>query len=98
MIAALLLISSAWLARTTNPDSRPADEARLVASAVQGLVVRQLEGPATDDLSGVLRLIASGDVRVLSGQGFGASDSNWRFAPPGSSLDNLAYLVVIGSD
>jgi hypothetical protein len=54
MIAALLLISSAWLTRNTSPAAQPADDARIVASAIQGLVVRDLQGSAPVDLSGVL--------------------------------------------
>src|SRR2546428_496107 len=82
MIVALVLISSAWLARTSEPISLPADDARVVASAVQGLVLAELREPTGGstageptggstagqvDLSGVLRMVASGDLRVLSG-------------------------------
>jgi signal transduction histidine kinase len=98
MIAALLLISSAWLTRNTSPAAQPADDARIVASAIQGLVVRDLQGSAPVDLSGVLQLITSGDVRVLNGAPAGAPEPARRFSPLGSSLANVAYLVVVGSD
>src|SRR5919204_1820172 len=71
MLAALLLISSAWWSRTSDPSLQPAEDARVVAQGVGGLVVRELGAPASHEppaeLSGVLGLLASGDVRLLSG-------------------------------
>jgi signal transduction histidine kinase len=100
MIAALLLISSAWLARNDSPSSQPADDARVVASAVQGLVVHGLAGPDAGgaELSQVLRLIADGEVRLLSGPGAAAPDAARRFAPFGAPLSDVAYLAVFGPD
>jgi len=104
MIVALVLISSVWLARNSEPTSQPADDARVVANAMQGLVlaeVRDTTGESASgraDLSRVLRLVATGDLRVLSGPPAGAPDAARRFAPLGSTLTNVAYLAVIGPD
>jgi signal transduction histidine kinase len=98
MIAALLLISSVFVTRTTNSAAQPADDARIVASAIEGLVLRDVQGGAAVDLSGALSLIASGDVRVLNGAPANAPEPARRFAPLGSSLANVAYLVVVGAD
>src|SRR5919202_5867598 len=81
MIVALVLISTVWLARNAEPSSQPADDARVVATAVQGLVFAELRGPAGGaasrgtDLSRVLGLLVSGDFRVLSGPSYWAPDA-----------------------
>ena len=102
MIVALVLISTVWLARNAEPSSQPADDARVVATAVQGLVFAELRGPAGGaasrgtDLSRVLGLLVSGDLRVLSGPSYWAPDAARRFGPVGSTPTNLAYLAVVG--
>jgi signal transduction histidine kinase len=104
MIVALLLISSLWLTRTADPAAQPAEDARVLATALQGAVLAQLGGstgqattPATD-LSGVLGLVASGELRVLAGPASGAPDAARRYAPFASTLTNVAYLAVVGPD
>jgi signal transduction histidine kinase len=92
MIAAVLLIGSAWFARANNPSAEPAQEARAVALAVQGLVLR---GASPVELSGVLQLLATDDLRLPA-----ASSSYWTDAAarqrPG--LDNVDYLVIVDPD
>ena len=40
MIAAVLLIASGWWTQNSNPQLQPAEDARLVASSLTGLVLR----------------------------------------------------------
>src|SRR5947209_826885 len=105
MVVALVLISTLWLAHNSDPTTQPADDARVVASAVQGLVLAaELREPTGGSasrgtkLSEVLRLVASGDLRVLSGPASAAPDAVRRYAPLGSTLTNVAYLAVVGPD
>jgi signal transduction histidine kinase len=102
MIAALLLISSAWWSRASDPSFQPAEDARVVAQGIGGLVVRDLAAPpsaaAPAELSRVLGLLASGDVRLLSGLPAAAPDTARLHALLTSSLEDVAYLVVVGTD
>jgi signal transduction histidine kinase len=105
MIVALVLISTLWLTHNSDPTAQPADDARVVASAIQGLVLaEELGEPAGGSASGgtnlsaVLRLMATGDLRVLTGPASGAPDAVRRYVPLGSTLTNVAYLAVVGPD
>ena len=95
MIAAALLIASIWVAIQSSPAREPAVEARIVASAVDGLVVG---GAPPAELSAVLRALASGDLSVLAGPGPFAPDPGRRQDRFGPSLRGLAYLAVVAQD
>jgi signal transduction histidine kinase len=104
MLAALLLIASTWWARASNPALQPAEDARVVASSVEGLVGGQLGRASVSSqagsaqLSTVLGLIAHGDVRLSAGWSGGPPDAARGYAPMGPSFQNLAYLAVVGAD
>jgi signal transduction histidine kinase len=99
MIVAALLISSAWWTHLSNSALQPVDDARVVANSVRGLVVHDLNDPvtATDSpqLSMVLRLMADGDVRLLSSIPPTSPQEAQFHAPVSSSLGDIAYLVVV---
>ena len=94
MIAAIVLLSSAWIASQNNPGREPAQDARIIARAVANLVVA---GEAAE-LSGVLRAVAAGDLRVQVGPGPFAPEPAHRLEAIGPSLRNLAYVVVLAPD
>src|SRR5438105_6719445 len=96
MIAAVLLLSAAWWTRTTNPSLRPADDARYLASTIQGLVVADPHNPT--EVSHVLSLIASGNLRVITGPPQNSPDEAQFHAPINSALTDIAYLAVVGAD
>jgi len=95
MIAAALLIASIWVAIQSSPAREPAVEARIVASAVDGLVVG---GAPPAELNAVLRALASGDLSVVPGPGPFGPDAGRRQDRFGPSLQGFAYLVVVGQD
>jgi signal transduction histidine kinase len=93
MIAAVVLIGTTFIASqsASNASRDAAQDARLVAESVSGLVARS-ELP---ELNGVLRAIADGSLRVVAP--FGPPDRR----PPaffGPGLRNIAYIVVLGTD
>src|SRR5215207_9104733 len=94
MIAALLLIASSWWNQANRTTYEPAQDARLVASAVGGLLVGETS-VAAPELSRILALLASGALRLPSGISPQAPDMAEFHAPLDSSLDNIAYLVVV---
>lgn len=93
MIAALLLISSAWMAAMDDPAREPAQEAQTVARAVGRLVGRN---EVSADLDVVLRSLVSGALRLPTGPPFLGEAG--RRAEGFGSLRDLAYIVVIGPD
>jgi signal transduction histidine kinase len=102
MIAAVLFIASAWWTQSSDAALQPAEDARVVANGVGGLVGRDIDGhggsAAPTNLSTVLDMIASGEIRLLSGLPSAAPDAVRLHAPIGSSLTNVAYVVVVGRD
>ncbi len=86
MVAALAFIATGWLATQTNASRRPAEVAHLVALAIGGLV----QDATPDDLDAVLRVMASGRLRLPSGngppQGGPFGDTN---------LAGASYIVVL---
>jgi signal transduction histidine kinase len=97
MIAAVLLIASAWWTRTSNASVQPADDARLVTASIQNVARRELDHP-TGELSSILGLLASGDLQLPSGLPSSAPGEARFHAPVGSSLTDVAYLVVVRPD
>ena len=94
MIAAIVLLSSTWIAFQNSPGREPAQDARIIARAVANLVV----GGDTAELSGVLRAIQANDLRVQVGPGPMAPEAAYRFEQFNTSLRNLAYVVVLAPD
>ncbi len=86
MVAALALLASGWLATQNNPGRRPAEAARVVAQSISGMV----GDVAPEDLDTVLRVMASGRLRLPSGNG------PPQRGPIGDvNLDDAAYMVVV---
>jgi signal transduction histidine kinase len=104
MIAALLFIASTWWASASNPALEPAEDARVIAGGVQGVVDRELgrasanSGAGPAELSTVLGLLANGDIRLSTGRWARPPDAGPGSAPSGPAVLNLAYLVVVGAD
>jgi signal transduction histidine kinase len=86
MVAALALLASAWLATQDNPSRRPANAARAVAQAISGMVV----DVAPDDLDTVLRVMASGRLRLAAPNG---PPQRGPLGDP--DLGDSAYVVVV---
>jgi histidine kinase len=91
MIAAVLLIGSAWFARQDSPALQAAQDARAVAVATQGLVAR---GATSAEVSGVLAAIQRGDVRLSASSGMGPPEE-LRGRTGGG---NFIYLVMVDRD
>ncbi|HVC32346.1 MAG TPA: ATP-binding protein [Chloroflexota bacterium] len=95
MVAAVVLIAGGWIAAQQDSTGEPSQDARIVASAIGGLATRD---DASTALNVVLRAMASGSLRVLGGPNPNAPDQAPRFVRFGSSLDDVAYIVVVGHD
>ncbi len=91
MIAATVLIGSGWVAAQTSPTREPAQDARIIAGAVGGM----LGAAESGSLDAVLRSIVRGDLRVQAGPGPFAPEPAARMEGFGPSLRNLAYVVVL---
>jgi signal transduction histidine kinase len=94
MVGALVLIVGGWFTGQQASLSEPTQEARVVASAIGGLVNR--EG-ASSDLNAVLRAIARGDLHLLTIPSAYAPVGAQRFTESQSALRDIAYIVVVGS-
>ena len=94
MIAALVLLSSAWIAAQNTPAREPAQDARIVARAVGNLVVRGEHAR----LAEILRAVVANDVRLLVGPGPNAPEVAQRNDAFNAGLRNLAYVVVLAPD
>src|SRR5918911_724997 len=101
LIAAVLLIGSLWWARASRTSAQPVDDARVVASSIQSLVLRDVRDSAnvstSAELSSTLRQLVSGDVRVFVGGQWPTEAARDR-QPSSSLLDNVAYLAIVGAD
>jgi signal transduction histidine kinase len=94
MIAAIVFIVTSWNAWQGDPRREPALDAQTIARAVGGLATER-EGATTLDV--VLPAIARGSLSLRAWDGYGppgASQNPWF----GASLDDLAYVVVVGRD
>jgi histidine kinase len=91
MIAAVLLIGSAWFARQDSPRLQAAQDARAVAAATEGLVARDA---TSADVSAVLASIERGDVRPGASSGMGPPEE-LRGRSSGANFD---YLVMVDRD
>src|SRR5687767_12848717 len=86
MVGALVLIASAWFSSQSSPARRPAELARSVAQAIGGMV----QDVPAEDLDTVLRVLASGQLRLVS-----------EFGPPQrgpageASLSDASYVAVV---
>src|SRR5919201_6122599 len=92
MIAAVILISTWWVAVHDTASREPAQDARTIARAIGGLVRR---GGESAELNSVLRALADGRLRVVAPLG---PEAARRREDTGPSLENIAYIVVIGPD
>jgi signal transduction histidine kinase len=92
MIAAVVFLATAFLASQTNTSREAAQDARLVAESISGVVTR---GDQTL-LSPILSSIADGSLRVVAP--FGPPGENRRPGFFGPNLRNVAYIVLLGPD
>lgn len=101
MIAAMLIIGSTWLAHQGSQAGPAVQDAAIVASTIEGLVVRNAGGTSGGtepvDLSGVLRALATGDLNVQVGPAFIPEQAR-RNAWYGGFLRDIEYIVVIAPD
>jgi signal transduction histidine kinase len=65
MVAALAVLASVWMASQDNPSRRTVNAARIVAAAISGLV----QDASPQDLDAVLRVMASGRLRLTGANG-----------------------------
>jgi signal transduction histidine kinase len=93
MIAAVVLIATTFISSQANPSRDAAQDARLVAESVSGVVARG-DQAGQDQLTSILPAIADGSLRVVAP--FGPPDRRPAFF--GQGLRNLAYIVVLGRD
>ena len=92
MIGSLLVIGSFWWHQSTAPELQAATDARAVAMTIGDAEIR--DANSQSDLEPILRQMASGSLRVVN-----ASSGGPPFrAGGGSSLTDVAYLVVFGLD
>jgi signal transduction histidine kinase len=96
MVAAVVLIAGSWFASQQQSSlSEPTQQARLVATAIGGMVAR---GDGASDLNVVLRLLAHGDLGVPVGPPSWAPQTAQAFARTADSFHDVAYIVVVGPD
>ena len=91
MIAAVIVIGSAWWSAQNASSRAPAQDARLVGDAVSGLVN---EADSTG-LNTVLRELAERKLRVVTP--YGPPNGHGPYGGD-LALSNIAYIVVLGSD
>lgn len=94
MIAAVALIVSGWIASQPGSLAEPAQEARAIARTVARLAANS---DSSGDLNVVLRALARGDLELLNGPGGFAPDEAMQHFH-GSSLRDIAYIVVLGGN
>src|SRR5436305_9215259 len=102
MVAAVVLIAGSWIAAQQGSFGEPTQQARLVASAIGGLVSR---GSSSTDLNSVLRLLASGELGLPVGLSPWTPQSTPQWAPQsaqgvrsGAALHDVSYVAVVGPD
>jgi signal transduction histidine kinase len=95
MIAVFVLLVSYWTASLQDPAHEPYNDAQTVADAVGGLIVRDRSG---DRLDVVLDALARGDLQLSSSGPPWASGSGNGGEPFAPSLENIAYIAVVGPD
>ena len=88
MIAAVLVIGSAWFTAQNAPSRQPAQDARRVARAVGKLVAHG----ETAGLGSILHGLADGDLRLLVANGPDTDRRPNMFEP---SLGDIAYIAVL---
>jgi signal transduction histidine kinase len=91
MIAAVVVIGTSWWSSTNAPGREPAQDARLIATAVG----RMVPGDPPAEVGMVLRVLVQGQLRVATQ--YGPSSAG---GPPGTDLSqrNIAYIAVVGPD
>ena len=100
MVAAIVLVASAWSSWQSGRGREPAPEARAVARAVAGMVVEP--APARPEraaeLGVVLRSLVAGRLRLLDARAAYAPDEARWAESAGPSLRDLRYAVVLRPD
>ena len=94
MVVAVVLIAGSWITAQSSSQGGLAQDARIVARAVGGMVARD---DASTELDIVLRSLVRGDLRLLNPPGAFAPDEalqhfDWSWLRP------VAYIVVVGRD
>jgi signal transduction histidine kinase len=88
MIGAVLLIASSWWTSQNPTSQQPVSDARNVAGVISGLVENRTD---SSQLSGVLRALAEGNLRLVTS--FGPGDR--RPGPVQVGLSDVTYIVVL---
>src|ERR687887_160992 len=91
MIAAVVLIASAFLARQTTTSREPANAAAGVAAAIGGMVQ---SGSDPSQLNPVLRAMADGELKLTITWN-NAWNNGERGFPGLFGLSDVAYIVVL---
>src|SRR5207248_3156386 len=86
MVAALAILAGWWTGFQANTARRPAEAARVVAQAISGMI----EDAAPQDLDAVLRVMASGRLRLAPTNG---PPQGGPFGDAG--LAGASYIVAV---
>jgi signal transduction histidine kinase len=95
MVGAVVFIANSWFASQQSTPSEPNQDARVVASAIGGLVLHQA---TSQELNTVLRALVNGDLHFMVGPNTYFVPQASRFHPPSTALENVAYAAVVGPD
>src|SRR5579859_188733 len=94
MVGAVVFIATTAFANQQGAVNDPTQVARVVASAMGGMVAHQ--GSSTE-LNVVLRAMETGDLRLVIGPAaFAPQATQSRFSWPGPTLGSADYVVVVG--
>ncbi|HEY3110431.1 MAG TPA: histidine kinase dimerization/phospho-acceptor domain-containing protein, partial [Chloroflexota bacterium] len=105
MVAAIVLVASAWTSWQSDRERGPQPEARAVARAVAGVVVDLVGRPGApasaeraSELDVVLRSLVGGRLRLLDARAaYAPEEARWAESA-GFSLRDLRYAVVLRPD
>jgi signal transduction histidine kinase len=106
MIAAIVLVVSAWTSWQSGREREPRPEARAVARAVAGVVVDLVGSPPgaptraerATELDVILRSLVGGRLRLLDARAaYAPEEARWAESA-GFSLRDLRYAVVLRPD
>lgn len=95
MVGAVVLMVSLWLQAQDSPQDQPFQDARAVATAVSHLVAR---GSPSHDLNTVLRVLATGGLRLSPPFGPPVMERGPRSGWLDPWLLDVSYIVVVGRD
>src|SRR4051812_3454708 len=96
MVGTVVFIGSSWFASQQSTANEPTQAARIVATALEGMVAH---GASPTELNAVLGAMQTGDLRILAIPAAYAPQSiQSRTSWPGPALGNTDYVVILGPD